>query len=133
MEIGGDAVEIGPAPPAALPEWLRQRLSRSGGRMKGESLMSTLSRTAWMAGMAILLAASGEHMAHAAEAPDTISVNGKIITVNPEDRVAGAVAVKGDRIQAVGQADTLRTIASPSTLIIDLGGKVMIPGIIVTG
>lgn len=89
-----------------------------------------MSRTAWIAGMAMLLAVSSGPMAHTAEAPDTIYVNGRIITADAQDRVADAVAVQGDKIQAVGESDTLRAGAGPSTRIIDLGGKTMIPGII---
>lgn len=68
--------------------------------------------------------------AHAAEVPDTIYVNGRIVTANTENTVAEAVAVKGDRIQAVGRNEELRAAAGPQSRIVDLGGKTMIPGII---
>ena len=39
---------------------------------------------------------------HAQEAPDTIYLNGKIVTVNDFFSIEEAVAVRGNSIQAVG-------------------------------
>lgn len=84
-------------------------------------------RVAHIAGSAVLLFGLS---AHAAEVPDTIYVNGRIVTANTENTVAEAVAVKGDWIQAVGRSEELRAAAGPQSRIVDLGGKTMIPGII---
>ncbi len=63
----------------------------------------------------------------AALAVDTIYTNGTIITMNGQE-VAEAVAVTGDRIEAVGSNDAIYALADQNTEIINLGGKVMLPG-----
>lgn len=57
-------------------------------------------------------------------------INGKVITVDNNDTIAEAVAVRGDRIQKVGNEREIRTLIGPSTKVIDLQGKTMTPGII---
>ena len=63
-------------------------------------------------------------------APDLILSNGKIITVDERFRIAQAVAVKGDRIVAVGTNQEMAQLAGPNTRRIDLMGKAVIPGLI---
>ncbi len=61
---------------------------------------------------------------------DTIFTGGTIITVNDAAPSADALAVKDGRILVVGaKADVLKA-KGPSTKLVDLGGKTMIPGII---
>jgi|MEHZ01.5.fsa_nt_MEHZ011474868.1_24 hypothetical protein len=62
-------------------------------------------------------------------APDTIFVNGKILTVDTDFSIASALAVSGSRIEAVG-GDEVASLAGPNTEIIDLEGKTVIPGLI---
>jgi len=57
-------------------------------------------------------------------------VNGKIITVDEQCSIAEAVAIKGNRIVKVGTDDEIQAIVGPSTNVIDLGGKVVLPGFI---
>ncbi|MGE3932286.1 MAG: amidohydrolase [Rhodospirillaceae bacterium] len=61
---------------------------------------------------------------------DLIVVNGKVITVDPAFRLAQAVAVKDDRILAVGSGDEMRALADPHTTIVDAGGRAVMPGLI---
>ena len=82
-----------------------------------------------LAGSALLLSVTGERIAKAADSPDVIYVNGKIITANSQNGIAEAIAIGGDKIQAVGQNDVIRATAGPATKVVDLGGKAMIPGI----
>ena len=63
-------------------------------------------------------------------AADLILTNGKIITVDDRFTIAQAVAVKGDRIVAVGTSQQIGQMAGPNTRRIDLRGKAVIPGII---
>ena len=56
--------------------------------------------------------------------------NGKIITVDNRFSIAQAVAVKGDRIVAVGTNQDVDRLAGPNTRRIDLGGKSVVPGMI---
>ena len=63
-------------------------------------------------------------------APDIILSNGKIITVDDTFSIAQAVAVRGDRIVAVGSNQDINRLAGPSTRRIDLRGRSVIPGFI---
>ncbi len=63
-------------------------------------------------------------------APDLILSNGKIITVDEHFTIAQAVAIKGDRIMAVGTSQEVARLARPNTRTIDLRGKAVIPGLI---
>ncbi|HWQ47091.1 MAG TPA: amidohydrolase family protein [Longilinea sp.] len=62
--------------------------------------------------------------------PDLIIHNAKILTVDASDSIAEAVAVKSGRIQAVGTNDIIVPQADGSTRMMDLGGKVLTPGLI---
>ena len=61
---------------------------------------------------------------------DTIFVNGDVITINPKQPLAQAVAIKGDRILAVGSAQALALLVGPNTQRIDLQGAALLPGFI---
>jgi predicted amidohydrolase YtcJ len=63
-------------------------------------------------------------------AADTILVNGKVVTVDPKDSIAQAVAIKDGLIQAVGATAAIRALAGSKTATIDLGGKTVTPGLI---
>jgi predicted amidohydrolase YtcJ len=56
--------------------------------------------------------------------------NGKIITVDERFSIAQAVAIRGDRIVAVGSDAEVTKLASPATRRIDLRGRAVIPGLI---
>jgi predicted amidohydrolase YtcJ len=56
--------------------------------------------------------------------------NGKIVTVDEKLPEAQAVAVRGDRIVAVGTNAEIRRHIGPSTRVIDLEGQLAIPGLI---
>ncbi len=58
---------------------------------------------------------------------DTLYVNGRIYTLNESNEVADAMAVRGERIIAVGKSDRLRVRAKE---VVDLGGKTVMPGFI---
>jgi len=62
--------------------------------------------------------------------PDMILTNGKIITVDDRFSVAQAVAIRGDRIVAVGTNQDISRLAGPNTQRVDLRGKAMVPGLI---
>jgi predicted amidohydrolase YtcJ len=60
--------------------------------------------------------------------PDTILVNGKVFTSNGEQLWAEAIAIRSDRIVAVGASDAIAAMAGPATRRIDLGGRTVVPG-----
>ncbi|HEY4132296.1 MAG TPA: alpha/beta fold hydrolase, partial [Gemmatimonadaceae bacterium] len=53
-----------------------------------------------------------------------------IITVDAQDRIAQAVAIRGDKIVAVGTNADIAKLAGPQTQRIDLHGRAMTPGLI---
>ena len=61
---------------------------------------------------------------------DLALVGGKVITVNPQDDVVEAVAIKGDRIAAVGSRAEIEPFIGPQTSVYDLRGRSAIPGLI---
>lgn len=61
---------------------------------------------------------------------DLVISGGKIITVNPRDDVAEAVAVFRDRIVAVGTADEIAPLIGNNTQVISLKGQTVLPGFI---
>jgi predicted amidohydrolase YtcJ len=61
-------------------------------------------------------------------APDLILINAAVHTMDPAHPTAGAVAILGNRIAAVGSTQEIRGLAAPSTHVIDAGGKLVLPG-----
>lgn len=56
--------------------------------------------------------------------------NGKIVTVDTAIPEAQAIAIRGDRIAAVGTNDSIQRYVGPATQVIDLRGQLAIPGLI---
>lgn len=80
---------------------------------------------------AILGLLTSAAMVRAQQVPvDLILSNGKIITVDQRFSIAQAVAIRGERIVAVGSNQEMAQLAGPSTRKIDLQGKSVIPGLI---
>src|SRR5215831_3790970 len=65
-----------------------------------------------------------------AQAPDTILVNGKIVTVDDRFTIAQALAISGGRIAKVGATAEIEALKGPQTRVIDLAGRTVIPGLI---
>lgn len=61
---------------------------------------------------------------------DTIFYNGPVITVNPSDDVAEAIAIRGNRILAVGSEQDIIEFKGDDTEMIDLNGRTLLPGFI---
>ena len=61
---------------------------------------------------------------------DLVIRGGKVITVDPADRIASAVAVLGDRIALVGSASEVSAWIGPNTKVIELNGRALLPGFI---
>jgi len=70
---------------------------------------------------------------------DSILVNGKIVSMDDRTTVPDtpghifkAMAIKGDKIMALGTEGEIRQLSGPRTGIVDLEGKTVIPGLIAT-
>jgi hypothetical protein len=61
-------------------------------------------------------------------APDVVFYNGKIVTMNTRSDIVHAMAVKDGHIVAVGSDTAMRQLAIPTTRLVDLGGKAVLPG-----
>src|SRR6188474_2017063 len=62
--------------------------------------------------------------------PNLVVVNGKVLTVDPQFRVAEAVALRDGRILAVGTNAEIRRLVGPATRVVDAGGRSVVPGFI---
>ncbi len=56
--------------------------------------------------------------------------NGKVVTVDAQDSIVEAIAIRNDRIIAVGKSTDLKKLAAKGAKVIDLKGKIVLPGII---
>ncbi|UCH70177.1 MAG: amidohydrolase [Candidatus Bathyarchaeota archaeon] len=63
---------------------------------------------------------------------DLVLLNGKVITADPKDSVAEAVAVESSRVVKVGSNHQIKRLIGKTTAIIDVRGKTVTPGLIDT-
>ena len=66
----------------------------------------------------------------AGEIADKVLFNGMIYTVDPDWKIASAVAIKGNEILATGNDAEMEAFVGPETEKIDLEGKTVLPGLI---
>ena len=59
---------------------------------------------------------------------DRIFVNGKIWTADESRPLAQALAVRGDGLMAVGSDAEVKALAGPETVVVDLAGRLVVPG-----
>lgn len=62
-------------------------------------------------------------------AADVVVVHARVLTLDPEFRVAEALAIRGDRILAVGSDAEIDRLRGPATRVIDAGGRTVMPGL----
>jgi predicted amidohydrolase YtcJ len=68
-------------------------------------------------------------LAVSAQSPDLIVHNAKLVTVDPQFRIAQAMAVRGDRIVSVGANAEVLATKGANTKLIDARGKTVLPGL----
>ncbi len=90
----------------------------------------TLRGVALTALAALLLSLAACQPDRGPEMADLVLTNGKIVTVDPEVPEAEALAVTGYTILAVGSAEEISAHVGPGTRIMDLEGKLAVPGFI---
>lgn len=78
-------------------------------------------------GLTLAMAATGGAMA-----AELYLVGGKVFTGDADGSMAQAVAIRDGRIIAVGDNDAIRALAAgkPAETIVDLGGRLVVPGLV---
>ncbi|MCB1742526.1 MAG: amidohydrolase family protein, partial [Gammaproteobacteria bacterium] len=66
----------------------------------------------------------------AAQPVDLVVHNGRITTLDADDRCVQAAAVRGGRIVALGEDQTVLALAGPHTRLVDAAGRRVVPGLI---
>lgn len=79
---------------------------------------------------ALILMAVGLTAPAWAQSPDTILLNGKILTVDRQFSTREALAIRDGRIVALGSSAEMKKLAAAKTRVIDLQGRTVIPGMI---
>jgi predicted amidohydrolase YtcJ len=87
-----------------------------------------MSRSNWV--FTLLLCACLQSVAFAAGPDERVLYNGKIFTGEPEHPYAEAVAMRGDKIVAVGDRAEASKAVGPDAEAIDLKGNFLTPGLI---
>lgn len=64
-----------------------------------------------------------------AAVPDLILTGGRVFTADPARPWAEAIAISGDRIVAAGASDEIRALGNASTRVIELSGRLVVPGL----
>jgi len=88
-----------------------------------------LHKTIWLIA-AVLLLTLVQACASRVEPADMVLRNGKIVTVDAARPEVRAVAVRGDKIEALGTNEEIQRYVGPSTQVIDLEGHLAMPGFI---
>jgi len=91
--------------------------------MKLRSLFPAFSVT--LLCLSFAMAASAQRKTQPA---DTIVLHGKIYTLNPQQAWAEALAIRGERIVAVGSDSDIANLQSKDTKVIDAKGHLVLPG-----
>jgi predicted amidohydrolase YtcJ len=87
----------------------------------------TIVLTVVITGLAV---SAGTRPQPAAQAADLVLTNGKIVTLEAGQPEVQAIAVRGDRILALGTSDEIKKHVGAATQVIDLQGQLAVPGFI---
>ncbi len=83
-----------------------------------------------LAALLVLIATASSNQPAPVEPATMVLRNGKIVTVDATIPAAQAIAVRGDRIAAVGSNAEIQRYIGPGTRVIDLAGQLAIPGLV---
>jgi predicted amidohydrolase YtcJ len=76
------------------------------------------------------LISGGDEFGDFPERADRVYRGGPVVTLDPENRVVEALAVRDGRIIAVGSEADVLVLQGPTTRVVDLGGQALLPGFI---
>src|SRR5260370_10112976 len=96
-----------------------------------------LSRKALLSLAVLLLSLFASCLSQTASAQpatkaDLVLINGTILTVDPKDSVAEALAIQAGKIIAVGSKPQILALTHAHTQVLDLHGRTATPGLIDT-
>lgn len=77
--------------------------------------------------VAMALAATG--CVRSPPAADVVLLDGLVYTADAEQTTVAAIAIRDGRILAVGSSPEIRALAGPDTIVIDLAGRMVLPGL----
>ena len=83
---------------------------------------TALSRKALLSLAVLLLSLSQTASAQSATKADLVLINGTILTVDPQDSVAEALAIQAGKIIAVGSKQQILDLTDAQTQVLDLHG-----------
>ena len=95
--------------------------------MRSNNAMRAFGLAGLMVAVASMLLVPGRSAANSAT---QVFVNGRVLTMSPDDRMAEAIAIEGTRIVAVGTDAEIKKYIGPATAVHDLSGKTLMPGFI---
>ena len=83
-----------------------------------------------LAFLSFSLSIHGASAASLDPSPDTVLLNGKIVTVDVDFTTVEALAIKDGKFVGVGETEEMRALIGQETEVIDLQGKMVVPGFI---
>jgi predicted amidohydrolase YtcJ len=89
-----------------------------------------LKSGAALAALSALVPSDGNAQPAVSKQATTVFTNGNVLTVDDDFSEAEAIALRGNRILAVGTDGEVRAVAGPDAKVIDLDGKTVLPGFI---
>ncbi len=93
-------------------------------------LLSVAARVAPLVAALVALPGCARRGGEDARAADLVLRGGKVVTLDPARPAATALAARGGRIVAVGSDDEVAPLIGPRTRVLDLAGRLAIPGFI---
>ncbi len=92
--------------------------------------MSRLAARSFVGALGAVLLASACTLVPPEEPARLVLRNGRIVTVDPRRPMVQALAVRADVIAAIGSNDEIQRFIGKDTRVVDLGGRLAIPGFI---
>jgi predicted amidohydrolase YtcJ len=111
---------------------MQRNYAVQGSSVSGRDVLSALTGLWLVMQMLLTVQAQTDVPAELIYYPEMVFHNGKVLTADADQdfTVSEAVAVRGNRILAVGTSAQIRRLAGPSTRVIDLKGRSLTPGFI---
>lgn len=102
-------------------------ISRTRSERAGRAGIGAMGLAGSLVALLLLAAACG---GPAVEPANLVLRGGKVVTVDDSKPEAQAVAIKGERIVAVGTNEEIEPYVGPATEVLDLEGRLAVPGFI---